>query len=526
MTVVNPKSISGINSITTGSGSDNLLTIHTSDANSTERVRINSSGDVIVGSGITLSQDGDIFTTGITTFTNDVKINVDSKKIILGAGADLEVFHNGTNSHMRTQTGNLIIDNNSGGTVNIRPKVGEEGVVCTTDGSTALYHDGTKKFETSSSGVTVTGGLTATTGTFTGDVDIADKIVHTGDTNTAIRFPEADTITFEANGFEQVRIDNDVQMFVEGNSKTAKLQLHREDVSIDAGDVVGQIAFTGRDQGGAGIQRVGAAISAVASNNWDTGQTTGYSATHLDFYTQAQQSAYSTLTPRVRISSAGKVNIGDTQMSSNLLNVEDGTAAAIDIASHGSGGDTAYIGVKKSAGGGLTFGISNRDIIFKTGASYSSGTTFDSGNEKLRLLSAGGLTFNGDTAAANALDDYEEGSWTPSSNATLTSAAGRYTKIGRQVTIHCRVVVDTNSSSNQMNITGLPYTPDMNSSLSNGSTPSGFGYISGSVITGGIQIHTNYTTNQLHFYTFTSALTQNTFSGRELRFGVVYYVGD
>ena len=69
MTVVNPKSISGINSITTGSGSDNLLTIHTSDASSTERVRINSSGDVIVGSGITVSPDGDIFTTGVTTAT-------------------------------------------------------------------------------------------------------------------------------------------------------------------------------------------------------------------------------------------------------------------------------------------------------------------------------------------------------------------------------------------------------------------------------------------------------------------------
>ena len=69
MTVVNPKSISGINSITTGSGSDNLLTIHTSDASSTERVRINSSGDVIVGSGITVSPDGDIFATGGTTST-------------------------------------------------------------------------------------------------------------------------------------------------------------------------------------------------------------------------------------------------------------------------------------------------------------------------------------------------------------------------------------------------------------------------------------------------------------------------
>ena len=88
---------------------------------------------------------------GISTFGDDVKINVDSKKILLGIGADLEVFHNGTNSHLRTQTGDLIIDNNSGGAVRIRPKIGEEGVVCTTDGSTALYHDGTKKFETSSS---------------------------------------------------------------------------------------------------------------------------------------------------------------------------------------------------------------------------------------------------------------------------------------------------------------------------------------------------------------------------------------
>ena len=72
MTVVNPKSISGINSITTGSGGDNLLTIHTSDASSTERVRINSSGDVIVGSGITVSPDGDIFATGVTTATTFV----------------------------------------------------------------------------------------------------------------------------------------------------------------------------------------------------------------------------------------------------------------------------------------------------------------------------------------------------------------------------------------------------------------------------------------------------------------------
>ena len=94
---------------------------------------------------------------------------------------------------------------------------------------------------------------------------------------------------------------------------------------------------------------------------------------------------------RLRITSTGKVNIGATQMSQNIFNIEDGTAAALDIASHGSGGDTAYIGVKKSDGGGLTIGISNRDIIFKTGATYSSGTVFDSGNEKVRITSAGSM---------------------------------------------------------------------------------------------------------------------------------------
>ena len=72
MTVVNPKSISGINSITMASGSDNLLTIHTNDTS--EKVRVNSSGDVIIGSGVTLSPDGDIFATGITTISENLKV--------------------------------------------------------------------------------------------------------------------------------------------------------------------------------------------------------------------------------------------------------------------------------------------------------------------------------------------------------------------------------------------------------------------------------------------------------------------
>ena len=81
MTVVNPKSISGINSITTGSGSDDILTIHNN--NGTERLRVDSTGatkivtgivttltatsSAKVGSGVPLSSDGDIFATGVCT---------------------------------------------------------------------------------------------------------------------------------------------------------------------------------------------------------------------------------------------------------------------------------------------------------------------------------------------------------------------------------------------------------------------------------------------------------------------------
>lgn len=40
------------------------------------------------------------------------------------------------------------------------------------------------------------------------DVEIADKIVHSGDTNTAIRFPAADTVTVETSGAERLRVDS------------------------------------------------------------------------------------------------------------------------------------------------------------------------------------------------------------------------------------------------------------------------------------------------------------------------------
>ena len=65
------------------------------------------------------------------------------------------------------------------------------------------------------------------------------------------------------------------------------------------------------------------------------------------------------------------------------------------------------------------------------------------GAEKARILTGGGMTFNGDTAAANALDDYEEGEWTitfTNSGAAAQNSSshtkGRYIKIGGMVYFH------------------------------------------------------------------------------------------
>ena len=76
MTVINPSSISGITSITMPSGDGNVLTIHTNDG--VERFRIDSSGNVKVGSACTISQDGDVFFTGVCTATT-----------LAGSGANL-----------------------------------------------------------------------------------------------------------------------------------------------------------------------------------------------------------------------------------------------------------------------------------------------------------------------------------------------------------------------------------------------------------------------------------------------------
>ena len=57
----------------------------------------------------------------------------------------------------------------------------------------------------------------------TGDFSIADKIVHTGDTNTAIRFPAADTVTVETSGSEALRVDSSGRLLLGTTTEGAEL---------------------------------------------------------------------------------------------------------------------------------------------------------------------------------------------------------------------------------------------------------------------------------------------------------------
>ena len=73
-----------------------------------------------------------------------------------------------------------------------------------------------------------------------------------------------------------------------------------------------------------------------------------------------------------------------------------------------------------------------------------------------------GLKFNADTAAANALDDYEEGTWTPTSVSnfgTFTQVVGKYTKIGNLVYVKCYFEFTGAGTTNARTVGGLPFAP-------------------------------------------------------------------
>ena len=97
----------------------------------------------------------------VTADTNGDVTFPDGENLFIGTDGDLKIFHNGSNSFIREQgIGDLKIQATS---LSIEAGSGEEFIVATANGAVEIYHDDVKKFETTSTGATVTGELKTTT---------------------------------------------------------------------------------------------------------------------------------------------------------------------------------------------------------------------------------------------------------------------------------------------------------------------------------------------------------------------------
>ena len=87
----------------------------------------------------------------------DLLLNDDNQKILIGGANDLRLFHDGTHSRITNITGFLALQSDS---FRLYNAAGSENMIDgTANGSVNLYYDNSKKFETTSSGATITGNL-------------------------------------------------------------------------------------------------------------------------------------------------------------------------------------------------------------------------------------------------------------------------------------------------------------------------------------------------------------------------------
>ena len=226
------------------------------------------------------------------TFTGNVSFG-DSNKAIFGAGSDLQIYHDGSNSRIQDAgTGNLII-RASGGTY-IQGVNGENGVVVLEDGAVSLWNNGSQKLATTSTGIDVTGtvtadGLTVSSGSNQITLDTGDQttdgrldVGHFANgtfigtyagTNAA-----ANVMRFGTSGSERMRIDSSGNVLVgktSTSSATTTVGFHVQPIGVAVltrdGAAPLRVSRKTSDGEVISIHKDGTTVGVIGTQNWGIG---------------------------------------------------------------------------------------------------------------------------------------------------------------------------------------------------------------------------------------------------------------
>jgi len=234
-------------------------------------------------------------------------------------------------------------------------------------------------------------------------------------------------------------------------SPSADLILSRKNTGNTANETVG-IRFD--ITGWSGSTTGGAAIEAIQPSNASTA--------HLAFLTRDA----GTWGERLRITSNGSVGIG-TDSPTRKLHVNDESNSIVGRFSSGQTSTWAQF-ASNSTGTASRIGSPTDDAV-------ASIAVITRDQERLRIDADGhviipeGVTLGtaaGTYNADNTLDDYEEGTWTPTvfgqttaGTYTLTDGGSTYTKVGRKVTVIAKIrdITEVSAGVGNLNIGGLPF---------------------------------------------------------------------
>jgi hypothetical protein len=424
----------------------------------------------------------------------ELAVNITDKKMWVGNAATTPVQILGAGVTNDAGGSNTQVQYNSSGVLAGSANLTFNGTILTSTGFAGPIN-GTVGATTANTGLFTTLGATGVA-TFSAGTVSAPAITTTGDTNTGIFFPAADTIAFTEGGAESMRIDSggNVGLGVTPSAWVGFTAMQFGGQAYVAGSSLGMGMTSNayRDAGGFKyIATSGAALYAQASGNshaWYTAPsgTAGNAITFTQAMTlNASGNLLLGTTSQLRSglasfagssSSVNQLVLADT----NAYNASPTVQQTFTFKSNTAGTyvDGGFIRVTKAnATDGNT--LSNMTFATNTGSAAVEAMRIDSsGNVLIGKTSAtanggdlqvsSGITFPATQVAksdANTLDDYEEGTFTPTvqgvssaGTATYSAQDGKYTKIGNLVYVNVYLTYTGGTGTGQLAVGGLPFT--------------------------------------------------------------------